>query len=419
MFNKQYLLSICFLPLGLFGQLTNLAVQKNDIQIDSLEKLKSILIANNDVIKLVLLQQLIQSTGVPKNQNPEKITVHSAMQLSYNEKHEQANWVMHVIPPDILRGNFGRSNDFREDIQVETGTSVDSDYFIRTLNPDSITYTYDGFGYDRGHLAPSADFKWNGNALSESYLYSNMSPQVADFNRLKWAELEDWLRSYVDKYKVNLVVITAPVLNESLSKIERGTNRVSIPKLFVKAALDLTNQRAIGFVMPNEKIKPPVEAFAVTIDSLESLIGYDLFSGLEGAIENSVESQFDISYWLPNKEANDVLAIDKLSLPKNVDNTYTADTHVNDGKIHTVCGTAVSTKKSNKGNVFINLDKRFPNQIFSVSIFEKSVKNFSYEPEIYLINKKVCFTGKLTEYNGIPSMVIENEKQVRLLEDLR
>jgi hypothetical protein len=83
---------------------------------------------------------------------------------------------------------------------------------------------------------------------------------------------------------------------------------------------------------------------------------------------------------------------------------------------HIVCGNVVSTKKHKKGHVFINLDKKFPNQVFSISIFESNIKNFEYEPEIYLINKQVCFRGEIGEYSNTPNMVLEHSKQVKLLE---
>ena len=77
----------------------------------------------------------------------------------------------------------------------------------------------------------------------------------------------------------------------------------------------------------------------------------------------------------------------------------------------------MSTKKTDGGHVFINLDKQFPNQIFSVSIFESSIVNFDYEPEIYLMNQEVCFKGEINEFNVTTSMVIDNGKQVKLLGD--
>jgi hypothetical protein len=63
------------------------------------------------------------------------------------------------------------------------------------------------------------------------------------------------------------------------------------------------------------------------------------------------------------------------------------------------------------------LDKQFPNQIFSVTIFDGNVINFDYEPEVYLMDQEVCFTGEITDYKGTSSMIIDNGKQVKLLGD--
>ena len=81
-----------------------------------------------------------------------------------------------------------------------------------------------------------------------------------------------------------------------------------------------------------------------------------------------------------------------------------------------VCGTVVSTKKSSKGNVFLNLDKSFPNQVFTVSIFKDRLIHFSYAPEEFWSGKTVCVTGKITDFNGVPSMVLENENGIKLYE---
>tara|TARA_B110000285_G_scaffold210808_1_gene252972 strand:+ start:231 stop:398 length:168 start_codon:yes stop_codon:yes gene_type:complete len=51
----------------------------------------------------------------------------------------------------------------------------------------------------------------------------------------------------------------------------------------------------------------------------------------------------------------------------------------------------------------------------SISIFESNIKNFDYDPEIYLKDKEVCFTAKIGEYKGVPNMVLEHSKQVKLL----
>ena len=111
---------------------------------------------------------------------------HKAFSLAYGEEVEQAIWVMHIISSEIKDGTVGRTNDFRIDTLIQSGSAEEEDYFIKTRNSDG-DVEYDGFGYDRGHLAPSADFRWSRSALSESYYYSNMSPQLPGFNREKWA----------------------------------------------------------------------------------------------------------------------------------------------------------------------------------------------------------------------------------------
>ncbi|MFT4602973.1 MAG: endonuclease G [Arenicella sp.] len=383
-------------------------------KLDSLAEIESDLVDQLEVERFKWIMNEMNTLEFPKGEG-ESIR-HSAMALSYNESHEQANWVMHLILPAIIYGNVSRTNDFREDELVKTGTAQEVDYFLKTLNQDS-SYTYDGFGFDRGHLAPSADFRWSPIALSESYYYSNMSPQIGDFNREKWAELENDLREYVISNNVHIAIVTAPVLSDDLPKIERSVNKVSIPKLYVKVALDVVNKRGIAYVMPNQKILKPLEAYAVSIDSAETLLGYDLFAGVEDQFESDIESSFDYQLWMPADRKGDVLPIVKRRLPKSALSTESIHVMINSGRKHTVCGKVVSTKKHEKGHVFINLDMKFPNQVFSVSIFESNIHNFSYQPHVYLMDKEVCFTGEISDYNKTANMVIENEKKVKLLGD--
>ncbi|MFT4685427.1 MAG: endonuclease G [Neolewinella sp.] len=160
-----------------------------------------------EALKFEQIQGDLRSVGLPAGEQ----VWHSAMVLSYAEEYEQARWVAHIIRPEVADGRGARTNDFREDPLVATGSAVEADYFLKYLQADS-TYKYDGFGWDRGHLAPSADFRWSEQALSESYFYSNISPQLDDFNREGWAELEGLLRDYVARTERQLHVVTGEVL---------------------------------------------------------------------------------------------------------------------------------------------------------------------------------------------------------------
>lgn len=399
-----------------FGQNNDPLIKSLNQQLDSLKLAQNELVHKLEEAKLSWIQKEIKRIGVPKSEKEEVVIYHSALSLSYNEDHEQANWVMHVIMPDIIEGNVSRSNDFRIDTLIVTGSAEEKDYFTKTKQENG-KYKYDGFGFDRGHLAPSADFRWSEKALSESYFYSNMSPQIGEFNRRKWAELENWLRDYVSTTKEPLYVVTAPILSDDLKKSPRSKNGLSIPEFFLKAAIDITAKKGIAFVMPHQAIRVPIESYAVTLDSAETLLGYDLFPNLDDSVEEKIESEFDYHHWMPIGEKGDVRALAKNKLPKNAVNSYDGAFLKDDGKKHTVCGKVVSAKKHNKGHVFMNLDKQFPNQIFSVTIFNTNIKNFTYEPEVYLKNQEVCFTGKITDYKGTASMTVENGKEVKLLSE--
>ncbi len=368
-------------------------------------------------IKLIRLREDLLTTGLPALSPGEELIQHLAFMLVYVEAHEQARWVAHIITPDIFQGREGRTNDFRPDSLIRTGSAVEADYFLKQILPDS-SVLYDAFGYDRGHLAPSADFRWSQRALSESYLYSNMSPQVSDFNRDSWAKLEDMFRAYLYKNpRTQLFVVTGPVLEADLPVIERGIHQVSIPRRFFKVGLDLQNRYAIAFVMPNAKADAPFAEYARSIDEVETLTGIDFFPQLPDSIEAMLEAQRNPEPMLSFSTEDDVAPIHPSLLQRGSFNTTQAALYAGRNEKISVCGTVVSANQSSKGNIFLNLDRQYPNQVFSVTILREKVANFSYSPPETLIRKQICVTGKVTLYNGTPSMLIENENAIEILDE--
>ena len=394
-------------------------IDKIRVKNDSLVYYKFITDRIQDEIEELKLDQVridIASVGLPKLEPSEQLINHKAMSLVYAEKHEQPKWVSHIITTDIRNGVQGRSNDFRVDSMVSTGTATETDYFLKSLKADG-TFAYDAFGYDRGHLAPSADFRWSAQALSESYYYSNMSPMLADFNRESWAKLEDLFRAYIYRNPdTQVYIVTGPVLQDDLTKIPRAVNNVTVPKLFYKMALDLKNKRAIAFLMPNALNEKPLESYAVSIDQVESLTGIDFYHQLPEDMESALEANVDPKEFLSLAEQTDVIPDHPTKLPRNCYNTIMAKGQMGNGRTIRVIGTVVSTKLSSKGNVFLNLDKQFPNQIFTVTIFKDQMINFSYPPDKELQGKKIIVKGKVTNFNGVASMAVENEDDIEILE---
>lgn len=391
------------------------AIQEIENKISELEEKKQQLMDDKEDLILKDIRFKIKKYALPELRKGEEVIEHSAMSFVYNEDHEQAQWVVHMISAEVLKGKVGRTNDFRPDEKVKTGSTVEEDYFLKFKQSDG-SYKYDGFGFDRGHLAPSADFSWSEKALSESYYYSNMTPQRPKFNRESWAKLEAQFRSYIYRNpEAEMFVVTGPVLHKDLPKVERSVNKVSIPELHFKIGLDLKHKTAIAFIMPNRECEYSLSQYAVSIDSVEQLTGFNFFPALDDSLEERLEQMVDLESWLPEIIENEVPVMNPLYLPDGAYNTVQAKMLVGKGR-NTICGTVVSTKLSSKGNTFLNLDRSFPNQIFTATIFKSNKLNFSYEPHIVLKDQPICVTGKITDFNGTPSMIVENEKAVEILD---
>lgn len=130
---------------------------------------------------ILIAQSLTLKPAQPSHSSSNQIIKHVAYTLKYNEIYEQADWVIYLLTAEEVKGTILRSDNFRTDTKVKTGSASLTDYR--------------GSGYDRGHLAPAGDMKWSKTAMSESFYMSNMSPQKPGFNRGIWRSLESLVRT--------------------------------------------------------------------------------------------------------------------------------------------------------------------------------------------------------------------------------
>jgi endonuclease G len=64
----------------------------------------------------------------------------------------------------------------------------------------------------------------------------------------------------------------------------------------------------------------------------------------------------------------------------------------------------------------LNIDKQFPNQIFTVFIKKENLVNFSYDP-IDLIGSQICTKGKVQSIGGTPTMYLSDENKLEVIKD--
>lgn len=224
----------------------------------------------------------IPKLEIPKTKNSEKIISHTGYSLLYNEKYKQANWVAYELTREETNKIFERSYKFSSDPKVNAINAFDKDYKAS--------------GYDRGHLAPAADMGWSATTMTESFYYSNVSPQLPGFNRGIWKKLEELVRTWAIENK-SVYVVTGPIFSKGLPTI--GYNKIAVPNYYYKVILDYKkpNIKGIGFILPNESSKSALQNYAVSIDSVEKVTGLDFFYLLKDQQEDLIEKELCISCW--------------------------------------------------------------------------------------------------------------------------
>jgi len=133
---------------------------------------------------------------------------------------------------------------------------------------------YRGSGYDRGHMAPSADMT-SERSQAESFTLANMVPQNPSLNRRLWADVESTARGLALSYG-EVYIVTGPAFVGG--RLKRLGGRVLVPTATFKAVY-VPSQRAAGaWWADNSGDGRNYEV--VSIDELQARIGVDVFPSL-------------------------------------------------------------------------------------------------------------------------------------------
>ena len=210
------------------------------------------------------------------------ILVRKGYVLNHDNNKKVALWVSYHLTDKYLAPKVPRSNDFRPDPDLPKG-------------PRSELKDYKKSGYDLGHLAPAEDMRRDAQTESETFLLSNMSPQVGlGFNRRIWKNLEAKVRLWAKK-RHNIYVMTGPIYaNKNYQTI--GPDKVAVPTSFYKIVVSCNTKGgsldAIAFIMPNKDLgATPIKNYISTIDEVEKETGLNFLSGLPELIEKKLEAK--------------------------------------------------------------------------------------------------------------------------------
>ena len=119
--------------------------------------------------------------GLPElvRERNSQVIRHTGYTVSYNAETKIPNWVAWTLTPERFEETVSRYDKFLPDPEVAHPVTTED---------------YKRSGYDRGHLCPAADNKWDEQAMRESFYMTNVCPQDHNLNRGDWKELEEACR---------------------------------------------------------------------------------------------------------------------------------------------------------------------------------------------------------------------------------
>jgi endonuclease G len=258
-------------------------------------------ISGNDVPQTtdtIYQEEIHGRIELPEVKNERWYIEHKYYAMEYDTAQRHSIWVAYVFNSYYNQKNAERSDAWAFDPIVPRE--------FQSLSSASQTFRPD---YDRGHLIASEDRVFNLEANKETFYYSNMSPQIANFNQGIWKSLEGLVRKWAQSSDCDtLYVVTGGAINEGIEIIGKLENRnnVTIPKYYFKALLKRKGNSfdGIAFWLENKSYGSGAKvthSYSMTIRELEEKTSINFFPNLRYAVignpnlEDEVETSLNIA----------------------------------------------------------------------------------------------------------------------------
>ena len=219
----------------------------------------------------------------PLKDRPEQILRKKGFTISYNKKTKVPNWVAWHLTKSHTYGRMQRHNEvFTPDDEVPSPRAIDDDYYTSR--------------YDRGHMCPAGDNKWDAQAIQDCFLLTNMCPQNHNLNGGDWNELEMKCRKWAVQYG-DVYIVCGPILYRQKHKTI-GKAKIVVPEAFYKVVLCRKgNPKAIGFIYTNRGGYQSMSDCACTVDEVERITNINFFPSLNDDVEDRIEAKARLGDW--------------------------------------------------------------------------------------------------------------------------
>ncbi len=157
-------------------------------------------------------------------------------------------------------------------------------------------WEYKDTGYDRGHMAPAMDMRWNRTAMEQCFLMTNICPQNHDLNDGEWRHMEEAIHTWA-RSAGRLVIFTGPIVGQNDTKRTGKHHDIAVPQAFYKVVYAPKHDKAIAFIFDNKKAPNSWTNYATTIHEVERRTGINFLASLPDDVETAVETKQNIKNW--------------------------------------------------------------------------------------------------------------------------
>jgi endonuclease G len=173
----------------------------------------------------------------------------------------------HLTRERLMQGKgLKRHNNFHPDDNIPAAERAELRHYARS-------------GYDRGHVAPSADM-FDMQSQYECFSLANMMPQVPENNRGPWEGIESSVRKMAQE-RGDLYVVTGPIFRGE--RVQRIGGAVLVPTSMFKAVYDPRRQEAGAYLIDNSADSQP---YTISIAELEKMTGISVFPTLSSRVKS-------------------------------------------------------------------------------------------------------------------------------------
>lgn len=193
--------------------------------------------------------------GFPQTAGVQNIC-RQAYLVGYDVTAKIPRYVTYELLPQNALGCVARTNAFAADQSI-TGGATPADYA--------------GSGYDKGHQSPDGDLSWDTQVEFESFLMTNMAPQLPGLNRGSWKLLETSVRGWVVQENQPYTIYVGAVYNDQDKKIGNG---VVVPHAFYKIVINNQTNEVAGWWFPHvEKLGTDLTKLRLPISQIGQQAG--------------------------------------------------------------------------------------------------------------------------------------------------